>query len=114
MKKIFSSQNSMIIHHMKNLLSLKGIHAIVRNENLTAALGEIPPTECWVELWILDGSRENEARAIIQKEKESQEKAMDWSWRCPHCGENIEGQFTDCWQCGEPNPTYKNSKESKR
>ena len=21
-------------------------------------------------------------------------------WKCPKCGEEIEGQFTDCWSCG--------------
>ncbi len=112
MKKIFSSQNPMIIHHMKNLLELEGIHAVVRNENLSTALGSIPATECWVELWVLDENREAEARDIIRKEKESEDKSMAWTWRCPYCGENIEGQFTDCWQCGEPKSTYKDRGET--
>jgi len=111
MKKIFSSQNSMIIHHMKNLLELEGIPAVVRNENLTLALGSIPATECWVELWILDANKENKAREIIKKEKEAEEKAIVWPWKCPHCGEKIDGQFTDCWQCGEPKPDHKNRDE---
>lgn len=111
MRKIFSSQNAMIIHHMKNLLELEGITAFVRNENLTAALGSIPATECWVELWILDANREAEARDIIRKEEEAEEQAIKWDWRCPHCGEQIDGQFTDCWQCGEPKPAYKNRGE---
>ena len=25
-------------------------------------------------------------------------------WTCPRCGERLEGQFTDCWQCGSPRP----------
>lgn len=111
MKKIFSSQNSMIIHHMKNLLEVEGIRAIVRNENLSVALGSLPATECWVELWILDESREHEARDIIRKESDAEEQAIKWPWRCPYCGERIDGQFTDCWQCGEPNPEYKNRDE---
>lgn len=108
MIKVYSSQNPMIIHHLKNLLGLEGVHAIVRNENLSTALGSIPATECWVELWILDENREAEARDIIRKEVQSDESAIQWSWRCSRCGEDIEGQFTDCWKCGEPKPVYKN------
>jgi anaerobic ribonucleoside-triphosphate reductase len=107
MKRIFSSQNPMVIHLMKNLLELEGIMAIVRNENLTTALGGIPATECWVELWILDESREAEARDIIRKEQKSEDTAMTWPWICSRCGENIEGQFTECWNCGESRSTAK-------
>ncbi len=108
MIKIYSSQNPMIIHHLKNLLEMEGVHAIIRNENLSTALGSIPATECWVELWILDKNREAEARDIIRKKVQSEESAIRWAWRCPHCGENIEGQFTDCWKCGETRPQHKN------
>lgn len=101
MKKIFSSQNPLIIHHLKNLLEIEGIRSVVRNENLTVALGSIPATECWIELWVIDEDREMEAREIIRRE-ESHEDRVFWNWRCSFCGEEIEGQFTHCWQCGEP------------
>lgn len=107
MKRIFSSQNPMIIHHMKNVLELEGIKAIIRNENLTTALGGIPATECWVELWILDENREAEAREIIRRKKEAEDVAIKWPWTCSRCGEKIEGQFTECWNCGESKFTSK-------
>lgn len=25
-------------------------------------------------------------------------------WRCQGCGEEIEGQFSACWHCGESRP----------
>lgn len=25
-------------------------------------------------------------------------------WTCANCGEQIEGQFTECWKCGSPKP----------
>ena len=28
----------------------------------------------------------------------------DQSWRCPSCGEGLEGQFTACWKCGARRP----------
>lgn len=27
-------------------------------------------------------------------------EAAEQSWKCPQCGESIEGQFTECWNCG--------------
>jgi rubrerythrin len=26
------------------------------------------------------------------------------NWRCPQCGEQLEGQFTACWKCGALKP----------
>ena len=28
----------------------------------------------------------------------------DVRWTCAHCGENLEGQFTECWKCGATRP----------
>ena len=33
-------------------------------------------------------------------------------WLCPHCGEEIEEQFDQCWKCGtarsgSPNPSFR-------
>ena len=25
-------------------------------------------------------------------------------WRCAQCGESLEGQFTECWNCGASRP----------
>lgn len=25
-------------------------------------------------------------------------------WKCPECGEEVDGQFTNCWQCGTNRP----------
>jgi rubrerythrin len=28
------------------------------------------------------------------------EAALAPAWRCPSCGELVEGQFQACWKCG--------------
>lgn len=28
------------------------------------------------------------------------ETALLPAWRCPNCGETVEGQFQACWKCG--------------
>jgi hypothetical protein len=92
-KRVFSSFNLQLVHHAKNVLAAEGIRAVVKNEILSSAMGELPPAECQGELWVraLDAAR---AEAILQR-KESAEPG----WTCS-CGETLGGQFTQCWSCG--------------
>ena len=63
---------------------------------LSSAMGELPPAECQVEVWVLrEGDAERAERVLRRKEP-----ADDDPWRCPSCGESCEPQFTQCWRCG--------------
>jgi len=81
------------------MLDDAGIACTVRNEYLCIAKGEAPVNQCIPELWILDDGDFAKAEEIM----------ADWewamaepraSWRCLHCQETNEGQFTACWKCG--------------
>ena len=96
MKRVFSSYNLAAAHHARNLLEVEGIRSVVRNEILSSAMGELPPAECQIEVWVLrDGDA---ARADVLLRKSFSDHAEE-PWRCA-CGESIEGQFTQCWRCG--------------
>ena len=43
------------------------------------------------------------AQELVQAYLEDQSLPRH-EWRCPRCGETIEGQFTDCWSCGTERP----------
>ncbi len=88
------------------MLELRGIYTTVRNENLHSVMGSIPPTECWIELWILDDDRTEEASQIVDSIS-SEPREAEYDWRCAGCGERIGGQFTDCWNCGSPSPHFR-------
>jgi hypothetical protein len=92
-KRVFSSFNLQIVHHARNLLAAEGIRAVVRNEMLSSAMGELPPAECQAELWVAaaDAAR---AEEILLSEKPSGP-----GWTCS-CGEALGAQFTQCWRCG--------------
>ncbi len=94
MKRVFSSFNLAAVHHARNLLQSAGIRAVVKNEYLSSAMGDLPPAECQAELWLLDASDLYRAEEILfRKETTGPE------WTCA-CGEALGAQFTQCWRCG--------------
>jgi hypothetical protein len=94
LKRVFGSFNLQLVHHAKNLLAAEGIRAVVKNEMLSSAMGELPPSECQAELWILNESEFQKAQAILLHQNH---EGPDWTCSC---GETLGGQFTQCWRCG--------------
>jgi Putative prokaryotic signal transducing protein len=93
LKRIYSSYNRIAVHHFRNVLEAHGIPAVVRNELLSSAMGELPPAECQTELWVPAGEA---ARALAVLDSPAEGEA----WICAACGEQAEPQFTQCWRCG--------------
>lgn len=84
-------------------LRAEGIDCLLRNDELSTALGEIPFVECYPELWVVDDEVWPRARLLLDKWlAEAEEPGPDWL--CPGCGERIEGQFEVCWKCGREFP----------
>jgi hypothetical protein len=96
-KRVFSSHNLQLVHHRKNLLEAAGIRAIVRNEFLSSAMGELPPAETQAELWIVNDADLARAQEALYA------RFADSDWVCS-CGETLGGQFTQCWRCGAYRP----------
>jgi hypothetical protein len=88
-----------MVGHLRNVLALHGIECVTRKLDLSTAAGELPPVECWPELWILEDERFADVQAILKKAL-SPVKAVRKLWMCSDCGEQIEGQFSECWKCG--------------
>lgn len=83
----------------KDLLAQEGIDCLIRNEQLSAALGEIPFTECYPELWVVDADIFPRAKLLLEAWlKSADPNAADWI--CAGCGETSAGQFVACWACG--------------
>ena len=98
MKKVATASTVLMINHYRNILVAEGIACHIRNDQLNQVLGEVPFTEVWPELWVendLDYDRAKQLldEAIIQESPKR-------PWRCKQCGEENEGQFAACWNCG--------------
>ncbi len=98
MKKVYSSEYGFMMDRIKGVLEEEGINCMVKNLNLAGAMGELPPLECWPEIWILHDEDYDHANTIIEDMTKESNKCRS-AWIC-HCGEKIEGQFTNCWSCG--------------
>ena len=94
MKRVFSSYNTVLAHHARNLLEAEGIETEMRNLMLSSAMGELPPAECEAELWVRaqDAPR---AEGVLRRPQVSGP-----DWQCGSCGEISGAQFLQCWKCG--------------
>jgi hypothetical protein len=97
MKRVHTSESLAVVGHFKNVLEQHGIECLIKHEQLSGALGEIPFLECLPELWVLDDADEGRARRVIEQDREP---IMGPAWDCPECGEENERQFAACWRCG--------------
>jgi hypothetical protein len=95
-KRVFSSYNLAGAHHARNLLEAEGIRSVVKNEMLSSAMGELPPAECQIEVWVLRGEDAARAESVLRT---SSSPRSGPAWNCA-CGETCEAQFTQCWRCG--------------
>jgi hypothetical protein len=96
MRRVFSSFDFVAVHHARNLLEAQGIRAVVKNERLASAMGELPPAECQAEVWVLDEAEAARAERLLREGT----RASGPPWTCAECSEHIEPQFTQCWRCG--------------
>jgi hypothetical protein len=83
---------------LKELLEKEGVACLIRNEQLSSAMGEIPLVECFPELWVIDDEVYPRAKMIIEGWLRDEDRTE--AWVCPACGEVLEGQFGACWKCG--------------
>lgn len=86
-----------MVYHLKNLLEQEGIACMVKNDTLSAVVGEIPMLVAWPELWVIDSDMQLWAIELIKKSQKEAEQGEEWT--CEHCGESHAAQFSDCWNC---------------
>ena len=108
MKMIYSARDSMDAEFVKGILDEQGIESVIQGAALSNVLGSMATNlDATPEIWVRE---EDEQRAIVAVSgfKSGAPPAADAQanlWKCPQCGEQIEGQFTECWNCGESRPT---------
>ena len=95
MKRVFTSPDSAEVGLLKSLLEEAGIECFTRNETQAYTGVAFHP-----ELWIVSDEDEPAAEKICREWRQS--AADQTRWKCTTCGEELEGQFAACWNCGSP------------
>ncbi len=104
MKQVHIAKHAPEAHLVRGFLESNGIAAVVRGEFLTSGWGELPVDVCGV--WIVDNAQYERAHALLLAylNGDLARQFRGEHWRCPQCGEQLEGQFTACWRCGGARP----------
>lgn len=100
MKRVWSGATLADTSHLKNLLEHAGIDSFIKNSYLGSALGELPVYDATPELWVFQDTDAARAATVLSDALRPAVAAKADTWRCPACGESIEGQFAACWRCG--------------
>ncbi|MGB6221661.1 putative signal transducing protein [Haloferula sp.] len=105
MKKVYENLEYAMVGHMKSLLESKGIRCEIRNEGGVSVAGEVPFTQVYPELWVLSNADVPAAKKFVDEYRETLGRTpVGAPWKCPSCGEEMEGQFGACWNCGATAP----------
>jgi hypothetical protein len=106
MRLVFEHIDFTMVGHMQTILEAEGIRTDLRNAGSAGLAGEVPYTQVYPELWVMDNTEEPRARAIIREFREKDAGTPPSpDWKCPSCGEVVEGVFTRCWNCETEAPS---------
>ena len=98
MQRVFTAATLLEAHLVQQVFEAEFILAVVFNENAHGAVGKLPITETWPEVWIKDDRHCSEARSIIERYETT--SSGETRTPCAQCGENSPGNFELCWYCG--------------
>jgi hypothetical protein len=99
MLRLARAPNVAIASLWVDMLRQAGFDACLNRYFLGAAAGELPPDQCLPEVWLRDVTQEAAARDMLRQVQRPPQRR----WTCA-CGEEVEGGFASCWQCGLPMP----------
>ena len=103
MRKIYEHIDFARVGHFQSILEAADIGTHIKNLGAATASGEIPFVQCYPELWVSDDRDYERALKILQPYYD-QESAELAPWKCPGCGELVEGEFGQCWNCQTMQP----------
>ena len=96
MKQVYSDSQIGKVHALRIMLGSHGIPAIVQGEIRYGIREQSAPS-----VWVPDEDYQKAMELVRAFENPLPDTQVSLpEWRCPSCGEQIEDQFTQCWNCG--------------
>ena len=110
LKKVYVARGPGDAHLLRGLLEQAAIEVVVRGDDFVPLQGgSLFHLETRPSLWVLD----HDAARAMEIVRDYAARATDTAggtddaaavWVCPGCGEEVEQQFSECWNCGTTNP----------
>lgn len=95
--KLITAENPVEAGFLSGLLESEGIDTRLRNMELWTAAVEIYfAAGARPSVWVRE-CEANQARRVLDQRDRSNSGS---GWTCRRCGEELDGQFTTCWHCG--------------
>ena len=100
MKPLHTARHATEAYLIRGYLESQGVNTVVRGEFLTGGIGELPADLC--KVWVMDDRDFARADDLLRQflQGAAARKYVHERWHCSACGEDLEGQFTACWNCG--------------
>ena len=100
MRRLASAPNLVLATLWADMLTHAGIEASVQRAYASSIAGELPPDQALPEIWVMDDTQLEPARVLLAQLRRPPVR----HWRCRACGEQVDGPFEQCWNCGAPMP----------
>ncbi len=97
MIRVYIAEHLADAHLVCNRMRDNGIHAQVFNEFSHGAVGELPFTHTYPEVWVEYDRDEANARLIV--ENFESRVAVSGELICPSCSQPNPANFEICWNC---------------
>ena len=104
MKRFYVAESLADAYLLRSRLLSIGIKAHVFNEFADGAVGELPFTHTWPEVWLERECDEQAAAATLEAHCKPAE--AEGEIRCAACGESNPLNFEICWSCAAGLPQY--------
>jgi len=89
MQTVYSAPNLSLVSVIQSVLHQHGIECWIKNEFLSAGIGELPPIDCWPQLCVED----DDLAAAKQAIEEDLAETAGTAWICGLCGEETPVRF---------------------
>lgn len=104
MIRVYTAQLLPDVAVVKAMLESQQIPCVLRNEYLGSGIGELPPVECWPELWVVHEHHADRAKALVDEYMAPGGYDSQPPWQCSECREMVDAIFARCWNCQADRP----------
>jgi uncharacterized protein (UPF0212 family) len=103
--KLYAGSSGVDVYVLRDMLGQEGIPSVIMGEALSSGRGDLPMTaETLPSLWVGQNDADRAMPIALEYDRVKKD-GIDASlsggdWKCPGCGEEVEGHFSACWSCG--------------